>query len=463
MGRELLAGWGRTAPTAADVTHPTGDGDVVAALAGARTRGVIARGLGRSYGDAAQNAGGTVVSTLGLASVRWVDQAAGLVVAAAGASLGDVLRFLVPAGWCLPVLPGTRHVTVGGAVAADVHGKNHPRAGSFARHVVALTVALPGHDVRHVTPAGDPELFWATTGGLGLTGVVLDATLQAVPVETATARVVTRRAGDLDDLMATMACEDGRYAYAVAWLDGLAPGRATGRGVLSRGDHAAASDLPPRLRAAPRDTRRGRAVAFPEWLPAAPPPATAVAALNRLRYLRAPATDVSTLEPLDRFFFPLDAVEGWNRVYGRRGLVQYQFVVPFSAADLVRVALERLRDAGCPPLLAVLKRLGRGTPGPLSFPMPGWTLALDFPAARPGLAGVLDELDALVAEAGGRVYLAKDGRLRPELLQAMYPHLDRWRETKAAVDPDGVLTSDLGRRLGLVAAPHRALAGWGPG
>lgn len=449
MARELLAGWGRTAPTAADVVRPTTGGQVVTALAEAPARGAIARGLGRSYGDAAQNAGGSVLSTVALGGISWVDEAAGLVQAAGGVSLDELQRFLLPRGRALPVLPGTRHVTVGGAVAADVHGKNHPGDGSFGRHVAELTLALPG-GVRRVSPSDDGELFWATLGGLGLTGVVLDAVLRAEPVETAFVRVVTRRAPDLDGVMAAMAAEAGRHRYAVAWLDAMGRGADTGRGVVAWGDPATPADLPDGARPDPLALVRGRHLAVPGWLPGAPMPPAAVAALNQLRWRRAPAADAVTVEQLDRFLFPLDAIDGWNRLYGRSGFVQYQFVVPFWAGDVVRRSLELLRHGGCPPFLAVLKRLGDADPGPLSFPIPGWTAALDFPTVAPGLSETLDAIDSLVAGAGGRVYLAKDARLRPELMAAMYPALDAWRAVKDRVDPDAVLTSDLGRRLGLV-------------
>lgn len=454
MAHELLAGWGGTAPTAADVIHPAHPEEVAAILGAAPARGAIARGLGRSYGDAAQNAGGSVLATTRLRRVEWAEEATGLVRAAGGASMGDVLAFLLPRGRALPVVPGTRHVTVGGAVAADVHGKNHVTEASFARHVVELTLAAPA-GVRRLTPADHSEAFWATAGGLGLTGVVLDATLRTVAVETSAVRVAHRRAAGLDELMAAMEAEEGAHRYAVAWLDALATGAAAGRGVLSCADHAAVADLSPARRASPLGLRPARTLRLPSWSTGGRMPASAVAALNRLRYRRGPAVESTTLESLDRFLFPLDAIEGWNRLYGRAGFVQYQFVVPFPAGDVVRTALDRLRDAGCPPFLAVLKRLGVADPGPLSFPMPGWTLAVDFPAARPGLAAVLDDLDESVAGAGGRVYLAKDARLRPELLGAMYPDLDRWRSARDRLDPEGVLTSDLGRRLGLVAPDRR--------
>lgn len=444
MARELLSGWGRTAPTAADVRRPADAGEAVTNLAGAPARGAITRGLGRSYGDAAQNAGGTVISTTAMAGAGWADQPAGLLRAAGGASLGQLLDFLLPSGRALPVVPGTRHVTVGGAVAADVHGKNHPADGSFAGHVVELTLATPD-GLRRVTPEDDPDLFWATAGGMGLTGVVVEATLATVAVDTPAVRVVSRRAGDLDAVMAALDAEDGRHRYAVAWLDGMARGAAAGRGVVAWGDIAGAAELPQGWR--PASTRT---LGVPAGVPGLRVPRRAVAALNPVRYHRSPAVDTVNFEPLDRFLFPLDALAGWNLLYGPSGFVQHQFVVPFAAGDVVRQALELVRDAGCPPFLAVLKRMGAGDAGPLSFPMPGWTLALDFPASAAGLAGALDRIDELVAGAGGRVYLAKDARLRPELVEVMYPGLDRWRAVQQGVDPAGVLTSDLGRRLGLV-------------
>lgn len=463
MARELLSGWGRTAASAADVIHPVCDADVESAMAasscrdpiaggliarGLIARGLIARGSGRSYGDAAQNAGGAVLSTRCLDGFDWADRSAGLVWAAGGALLGDVAPFVLAEGWALPVLPGTRHVSIGGAIAADIHGKNHRRDGSFMRHVVEITLATPGA-VHRITAATDPDLYWATAGGLGLTGVVLQATIQAVRVETSAVRVVSRRFGHLDGLMDAMKSAEARHRYTVAWLDAMAQGGASGRGVVSWGDDAAVADLAPLQRARPLTHEAARSISVPDWFSAGPPPARTVRVLNDLRFRRSAPAEITTVEPLDRFLFPLDGLDGWNRLYGRAGLVQYQFVVPFGAEHIVRVALERLRRAGCPPFLAVLKLFGAADPGPMSFPMPGWTLALDIPAAAPALAATLDELDELVAGAGGRVYLAKDARLRPELLGAMYPGLPRWQELQRRFDPEGVLTSDLARRLGL--------------
>jgi decaprenylphospho-beta-D-ribofuranose 2-oxidase len=419
-------------------------------IVGAGPRGVIARGLGRSYGDAAQNAGGAVLLTTDIPRVLDFQTEAGLITTEAGVSLHRLWAQTLPHGWIAPVTPGTLHVTVGGAIASDVHGKNHHRDGSFARHVRSLVLETGSGERRVLDPDGTPDEFGATAGGMGLTGVIVEATIQLRRIETTWVAEDVERVDDLDGAMARMDDGDAGYLYSVAWVDCLARGGRLGRAVLMRGNDAPPAALPANAREAPLSPPRETAVSAPPWLPSGLLRPSAVAAFNELYFRHAPRQG-RRLVPLDKFLCPLDVVGAWNRLYGPRGLLQYQFVVPFGEERVIGTAIERLRRAGVPPLLAVLKRMGPRQ-GLLSFPMAGWTLALDMPVGSPSLASALDELDELVATAGGRVYLAKDSRMRPDLLETMYRQLDRWREIRGRLDPDARITSDLSRRLGLNAS-----------
>ncbi|MET9991257.1 FAD-binding oxidoreductase [Streptomyces mutabilis] len=444
-----VTGWGRTAPTAARLIRPRTYQEAADAVRECGARGGIARGLGRAYGDAAQNAGGAVLDMTGLDRVHAIDADGGTVLCDAGVSLHRLMEVLLPLGWFVPVTPGTRYVTVGGAIGADIHGKNHHVSGSFARHVLSFELLTADGRVRTVD-RGTP-LFDATAGGMGLTGVILTATVRLQPVETALMSVDTERATDLDDLMARLTATDHRYRYSVAWIDLLARGARTGRAVLTRGDHAPLDALPERSRARrdPLAFRTSRLPAAPDLVPDGLLSRTTVGLFNELWYRKAPRVSRGRLQRISTFFHPLDGVPHWNRVYGRGGFVQYQFVVGHDRADALRRIVRRISEHRCPSFLAVLKRFGEADPGWLSFPVPGWTLALDVPAGLPGLGAFLDGLDEEVAQAGGRVYLAKDSRLRPELLDAMYPRLADFRALRAELDPRGVFVSDLARRLHL--------------
>jgi decaprenylphospho-beta-D-ribofuranose 2-oxidase len=444
----VLTGWGRTAPTTADVVTPVLTHDVDAALQAAGERGVLARGLGRAYGDAAQNAGGLVVDATSLAGVRSFDPATGEVTLDAGVSVDALLRWFVPRGWFVPVTAGTRFVTIGGAIAADIHGKNHHADGTFGMHVRSLVLHTPEGACR-VGPDEDADVFWATVGGMGLTGIITEATVRLLPIETAWMRVDTERTTDLDDALARMAAGDDRYRYSVAWIDTLSGGRAFGRCVLTRGDHATPDDLDGARRQRPLAYDADIRISAPPGVPSGLVRPLTARLLNEVWYRKTWRDTFGAVHSIPAFFHPLDGIADWNRMYGSRGFLQYQFAVPPQATDVIRLALRRLSEARCPSVLAVLKRFGPANPAPLSFPVPGWTLALDIPVGPPALPTVLDELDEAVVAAGGRLYLAKDSRMRPELLAAMYPRLDEWRAVCGRVDPKGRLQSDLSRRLGL--------------
>jgi decaprenylphospho-beta-D-ribofuranose 2-oxidase len=447
--RRLLAGWGGTASTAACLLPVASPDAVQAAVRAAGPRGVVARGLGRSYGDAAQDAGGDVLDLTPLSRVHSFDVRSGVLEADAGLSLHDLMERSLPLGWFVPVTPGTRFVTLGGALAADIHGKNHHVDGSFGQHVLAFDLVTADGEVRRVERERDAEVFWATVGGLGLTGVVTRVALQLLAVETSLMRVDTERAADLDDLMDRMVSRDADYRYSVAWIDLLARGRSLGRAVLTRGDHARLDELGPGQRDRPLQFAPRSGISVPALVPAGLLRRSTVGAFNEVWFRKAPRERRGELQRLAAFFHPLDGVRDWNRVYGRPGFVQYQFAVPEDAGETVREAVTLLSGARSPSFLAVLKRFGAASPGPLSFPIAGWTLALDLPARTAGLAALLDRLDTLVVAAGGRVYLAKDARLPAELLPRMYPRLEEWRAARDRLDPQHTFTSDLSRRLHL--------------
>lgn len=447
--RRALTGWGLTNATVADVQELPNH-EVAAALALRGPRGALARGLGRCYGDAAQNAGGLVLRPLGAAHETRIDTEAGTATVPAGVSLDDLLHFLVPRGWFVPVTPGTRLVTVGGAIGSDVHGKNHHVDGSFGNHVTELSLLLADGSVVSVGPDRDPDLFWATVGGMGLTGIVLDATFRLVPIETSLMSVDSQRVPDLDGLLAAMSSGDDDVRYSVAWIDLVAKGKALGRGILDRGEHARLDQLDRRQAADPLQYRARQLATVP---PVIPPSGllnhATVAAFNELWFRKSPVSSTGHLKSIPGFFHPLDMVGAWNRFYGRQGFVQYQFVVPFGADDTLRAVIERIASSGTASFLAVLKRFGAANPAPLSFPTPGWTLALDIPAGLHALGGLLHELDELVLAAGGRHYLAKDATMTPETLRAGYPRLAEWQAVQRRVDPHGEWQSDLARRLQL--------------
>lgn len=436
-----LAGWGGFPRVDGELLEPATTQD---ARRAATLEGSIARGNGRSYGDAAIGLLGTV-SLRGLDRMRSFDPSTGRLSVEAGVLLSDIVEAFLPRGFFPPVVPGTRFVTVGGAIAADVHGKNHHRDGGFGAHVEDIELALPSGEVVCASRQHEAGLFAATCGGMGLTGTILSATLRLRPVETGWIRQTTVVAPDLASALAAIDAGDDA-TYCVGWIDALAKGPALGRSLIFFGEHATAGEIGERARfpvpAAPRLT-------VPVDLPGFTLNRLSVAAFNAL-YFRNGARKAGApqLVPAGPYFFPLDGVGAWNRIYGRRGFVQHQCVLPPGrAAETLAAILERVSARGDASFLAVIKKLGPAA-GPLSFPMPGYTLALDF-RVTPDLFAFLDGLDALVAEAGGRLYLAKDARQSRATFEAGYPELGAFRDIRRSVDPQARLRSLLAVRLGL--------------
>jgi FAD/FMN-containing dehydrogenase len=443
-----LSGWGRYPVEMCHVFRPEKHSEVAATLACGQQSSYIPRGLGRSYGDAALNENAGVIWQVLLNRFLSFDSASGILECESGVSLAEIIQYFLPRGWFLPVTPGTKFVTVGGAIAADIHGKNHHRDGSFSNFTLDFRLLAPSGEVLLCSPAIHPEIFWATVGGMGLTGVILSARLRLRRVDSAHVFVDFHKAPNLEDALATMEASDEQYEYSVAWIDALATGKTMGRSVLMRGHHAPAAELPARLRhvlTTPTVPRWNLFIDFPSGL------------LNRLTvqafntaYYAVHRTAPRQLVGFEKFFYPLDSINQWNRMYGKRGFVQYQIALPQASGRAgLRTILDRLARSGRASFLAVLKRFGDAGNGLLSFPLRGYTLALDIPVAH-GLVPFLHELDRMTLDHGGRIYLAKDAVLRAEDFAAMYPKLENFRAIQRKLDPQRLLSSSLARRLRIV-------------
>lgn len=406
----ILSGWGRFPRCRTDLVAPRDEPALRALLKGGP---LVARGSGRAYGDSAVSPGQTVEMRHFDRMIAF-DPATGQLVAEAGLRLAEVIGSFLPRGWFPAVTPGTRFVTLGGAIAADVHGKNHHRDGSFGAFVDWIDLMGPDGGVRRCSRSENADLFGWTVGGMGLTGVILRAAIRLRPVETGWIRQETRPAPNLDAAIDTIEAAGGA-TYSVAWIDCLSRGAGLGRSLVLVGEHAGAAELGPRERAAPwGPARRSRQVPFD-----APPGllnGLTVRSFNALYWRQGLRHAGARLVDWDSYFYPLDALLGWNRIYGPRGFAQYQCVVPLAAARRgLRALLETISGAGSGSFLAVLKRFGPQD-SRFSFPMEGYTLALDFPVSR-GTLALMERLDAIVLDHGGRFYLAKDARMSAATLR----------------------------------------------
>ncbi|MFQ5889849.1 MAG: FAD-dependent oxidoreductase [Gemmatimonadota bacterium] len=384
-------------------------------------------GLGRSYGDACLNDGGELVDTRHLSRFIGFDEERGILRCEAGVTLAGILDLVVPRGWFPPVTPGTKHVTVGGAIANDVHGKNHHRAGTFGCYVPRLELLRSSGQRLECSPESNPELYAATIGGLGLTGLIVWAEIRLKRIDGPAIDVESLRFESLEEFFPLAAESDAKHEYTVAWIDSLTGGRAMGRGRFLRGTHSSGG-IGSRGR---RSSHRTLTVPFtaPNWLCRR----FLLRTLNAAYFRAHPRRTVRRRVHYEPFFYPLDRVGGWNRIYGRRGFLQYQCVVPLGERSAIGEILLRIRRSGEGSFLSVLKLFGpQGSPGLLSFPREGVTLALDFPNTGERLLTLLDELDAIVAEAGGAVYPAKDARMSPGRFSSFFP---QWRDFARYVDP----------------------------
>lgn len=435
---KTLGSWGRSRSSVSQAWSVEAQPNALDALRGAGSRGIIARGLGRSYGDQCLNDGGDVLDFSPLASIRAFDTENGTLCCDAGTSYKAIMEVCVAQGWQPPACPGTASVTMGGAVANDVHGKNQHRTGNIGDHIDWIELLMADGTVRRVIPGGDPDLFAATVGGSGLTGFVLSLQIRLSRIPSNAMVLREERVRDLDTFLEVLD-SDVESPYIVGWVDALSTGRTMGRGIIERGEPSLHGVAEP----------RGRSMRIPFDFPGWTMNRHLVGAFNAGYFHRVPREGRARRIHVNRFLYPLDAIDEWNRMYGPDGVYQFQCVIPLAES---RKAIIELMEAAtreeCPPLLAVLKRLGRRGCGMMSFTMPGLSLALDFPR-RPRTRKAIERLHDIVLKYEGRVYLAKDACLTPADLQAMYPDLERFKSIKRTVDPENRFQSDMSRRLHL--------------
>ncbi|WP_372796773.1 FAD-binding protein [Pontiella sp.] len=408
---------------------------------------VIAFGNGRSYGDASlQN---KILLTRRFNKFLSFDRETGELCCQAGVLLAEILDVFVPKGWFLPVTPGTKLITVGGAIAADVHGKNHHVDGSFGQHIRSMDVMRNDGSVVTCSPEENAEFFNVTVGGMGLSGIILNATFRLRKIETAYIREESVRAANLDEIMDGFEASDA-WTYSVAWIDCLAKGDALGRSILMRGEHASESDLIEQAhRTKPLAVKKGLPLGIPVTFPNFALNPLSMKAFNFAYYNKTrPGTHAHVVD-YNQFFYPLDAVDNWNRIYGKRGFTQYQFVIPKEAGrEGMRKILTRITESGLGSFLAVLKLFGEQDSF-MSFPMAGYTLALDFPISVKAM-GLFRELDAMVADYGGRLYLAKDSRMDAAMFEKTYPNADEFRQAIAMLNEGGTRFASLqSKRIGI--------------
>ncbi len=441
--KELLGGWGNYPVSESYTILPRNQEDCIKAMKDER---LIARGLGRSYGDQAINDSKYVAVCTKLNYFISFDEKEGILECQSGASLEEIITTFGPKGWLPMICPGTKFVTIGGAIANDIHGKAHHIDGSFVNCVISFTILLADGTVLTASRTENEDLFWANFGGLGLLGVILTATIRLRKIETTYFKQKSVVIKDLDHMLEALDKYDHEYNYSVAWIDALAKGKKLGSGVLTLGNAAKLSELPEKVKANPLKLHATGKLAVPFFLPSFVLNGLTVRILNRV--IAFVQNSPKEFVHYEKFFFPLDAINNWNKGYGKRGFIQYQFVIPEeNGKQNLKEILEMIAASGCTPFLNVFKRMGDGQ-GILSFPFKGYTLAIDFPVTKK-LLEFTPKLDAKVLAAGGRLYLGKDALLNETMFKEMYPEYKQWLSIKKKYDPSGEFSSNISRRLGL--------------
>ena len=442
MIQSILTGWGRSITGLSQIQKPNST-DLKNIFE--RKTSILARGLGRSYGDASQNSGGITLLTENLSTMNMKD---GILHVEAGATIESIIRRFVPEGWFIPVTPGTRFVTIGGAIAADVHGKNHQKVGTFGAHVISLKISTP-IGIYECSRTDRQDLFWATIGGMGLTGIIISAQIRMLRVETAKMKASIYKIRNIENTMKKMLELDEKFMYSVAWIDTLSKGRKLGRSIITVGNHAEKSDLKKTELTNPLRIELNQKLSAPNWVPNGLLNKFTVKFFNCFWYHKQLRNQIDKIQTISSFFYPLDGIKEWNKIYGSNGFLQYQFVITEKDYKLITEVISIFSRLDCPIFLAVLKKFGSENNGLLSFPIRGWTLALDIPISFPNLTQILDIIDDKVLAVNGKVYLAKDSRMNPKIFKQMYPRIKEFKEIKKKYDPQSIFMSDLSRRLSI--------------
>lgn len=445
---ENLSGWGRHLWDKCRVQRPASSSEAVRQLRGAGNFPVIARGLGRAYGDAAAINGGLVIEATKLNFLQAFNPESGMLRCEAGVSLREIIDVFLPQGWFLPTTPGTKFVTVGGAIAADIHGKNHHRVGSFGEFVEDFQLLTASGEILRCSRSENTEVFYATLGGMGLTGIILEASFRLVRVDSAWIEVDYTKTINLDHTFEAFEAGDQSHEHSVAWVDCVATGDSLGRGVVMQGNHASRAGVPQKHSDHPLALPKKKRFSVPLTPPFSLLNRWSVRAFNEVFYWKH--ADSRTTVDLDTFFYPLDSVANWNRLYGRSGFIQYQAFFPRTTSRQgLRDLLARIAASGSASFLAVLKSCGKADGGLLSYLEPGHTLALDFPYDPRTTPALCRDLDEILLRHGGRLYLAKDSMASAQTIRAMYPRLPEFIKLKREIDPGGHFVSSLSKRLGL--------------
>lgn len=437
-----LSGWGNYPIQNVKLQQPASQKAMLEKLSISNAETYISRGLGRSYGDTALNENGNVLLQTGFNHFLEFNQADGVLTVEAGVSLKEILDVSIPRGFFLPVTPGTKFITIGGALANDVHGKNHHVDGTIAEHVLSFQLATGTGEVLQCSREENHEVFWATIGGIGLTGILLNVTLRLIPITSRYIEADFTKVKNLDEAFEEFAKDDEGYQYSVAWIDCLAAGENLGKSVLIRGNH---SQAPTSL-----DLKSTLKLAVPFNFPSFTLNRYTVKAFNEVYYAKH-SNKTKTLVDFDSFFYPLDSISHWNRLYGKKGFLQYQVAFPMDTSrDGLIEVLTKLSETGTASFLAVLKKFGKQNDALLSFPFEGYTLALDIPAGNARVLQTVKELEQIALKYGGRIYTAKDAIADAETFATMYPRLNEFKAIQRNLDPNGIFSSSMGRRLGII-------------